>query len=53
MIELTVPLKHIPVFGKEGTTLGLGPVVQHTGELVGEITIEYLRFEGDRIENVF
>lgn len=31
--ERNVPLDHIPVFGREGTVLPLGPVVQHTGEL--------------------
>jgi alpha-D-xyloside xylohydrolase len=33
MIEQTMPLDTIPVFGREGTILPLGPAVQHTGEL--------------------
>jgi alpha-glucosidase (family GH31 glycosyl hydrolase) len=33
MYEWDVPLDHIPVFGREGTFLPLGPAVQHTGEL--------------------
>ena len=33
LIERTVPLDHIPVFGRSGTVLPLGPAVQHTGEL--------------------
>ncbi|MBI1774643.1 MAG: glycoside hydrolase family 31 protein [Proteobacteria bacterium] len=32
-VALEVPLDHIPVFGREGHLLPLGPVVQHTGEL--------------------
>lgn len=28
-----VPLDRIPVFGRDGTVLPLGPVVQHTGEI--------------------
>ncbi len=31
--EENVPLEHIPIFGREGTLLPLGPAVQHTGEL--------------------
>ena len=31
--ERSVPLDHIPVFGREGALLPLGPVVQHTGQL--------------------
>jgi alpha-D-xyloside xylohydrolase len=33
LIEVQVPLDHIPVFGREGYILPLGPAVQHTGEL--------------------
>ena len=33
LFECTVPLDHIPVFGREKTILPLGPAVQHTGEL--------------------
>jgi alpha-D-xyloside xylohydrolase len=38
--ERTVPLDHIPVFGREGTILPLGPVVQHTGELKDGLDLE-------------
>jgi alpha-D-xyloside xylohydrolase len=31
--EREMPLNRIPVFGREGTLLPLGPAVQHTGEL--------------------
>jgi len=31
--EETIPLDYIPIFGKEGAILPLGPAVQHTGEL--------------------
>lgn len=33
VVRSDVPLDYIPVFGREGTLLPLGPVVQHTGEL--------------------
>ncbi|MFC1878697.1 glycoside hydrolase family 31 protein [Chloroflexota bacterium] len=33
LIERTVPLDHIPVFGRAGAILPLGPAVLHTGEL--------------------
>jgi alpha-D-xyloside xylohydrolase len=33
LVESDVPLDHIPVFGREGTLLPLGPAVQHTGQL--------------------
>lgn len=33
LIERTIPLDHIPVFGRRGMVLPLGPAVQHTGEL--------------------
>lgn len=35
-----VPLAHIPVFGREGTILPLGPAVQHTGELKPGLDLE-------------
>jgi alpha-D-xyloside xylohydrolase len=35
-LEVTAPLDWIPVYGREGTLLPLGPVVQHTGELEGK-----------------
>jgi alpha-D-xyloside xylohydrolase len=33
IFDRQVPLEHIPVFGREGCLLPLGPAVQHTGEL--------------------
>jgi alpha-D-xyloside xylohydrolase len=39
-IERRVPLDHIPVFGREGTILPLGPAVQHTGELKAGLDLE-------------
>jgi alpha-D-xyloside xylohydrolase len=33
LLERSVPLDHIPLFGRAGTILPLGPAVQHTGEL--------------------
>ena len=35
-----MPLEHIPVFGREGTILPLGPAVQHTGELKPGLDLE-------------
>jgi alpha-D-xyloside xylohydrolase len=40
VFERTVPLDHIPVFGREGNILPLGPVVQHTGELKDGLDLE-------------
>jgi len=40
LFERDVPLDHIPVFGREGTILPLGPAVQHTGELKAELDLE-------------
>lgn len=40
MLERTVPLEHIPVFGRQGTVLPLGPAVQHTGELQPGVHLE-------------
>jgi alpha-D-xyloside xylohydrolase len=40
LFEWTVPLDHIPVFGREGTLLPLGPAVQHTGELKAGLDLE-------------
>ncbi len=33
VIEQTIPLDRIPLYGREGAIVRLGPVVQHTGEL--------------------
>jgi alpha-D-xyloside xylohydrolase len=40
VFERTVPLDHIPVFGREGCILPLGPAVQHTGELKDGLDLE-------------
>jgi alpha-D-xyloside xylohydrolase len=39
-IEREVPLDTIPLFGREGHLLPLGPVVQHTGELPGQLSVD-------------
>jgi alpha-D-xyloside xylohydrolase len=39
-IERDVPLDSIPLFGREGHLLPLGPVVQHTGELPAPLTVD-------------
>jgi alpha-D-xyloside xylohydrolase len=33
VIDRTVPLKQMPIFGRDGFMLPLGPAVQHTGEV--------------------
>jgi alpha-D-xyloside xylohydrolase len=38
--ERKVPLDTIPMFGREGTLLPLGPAVQHTGELQPGLDLE-------------
>ena len=40
IFEEKVPMDWIPVFGREGTILPLGPIVQHTGELKKDLDIE-------------
>jgi len=45
LIDRRMPLDQIPVYGREGQTLKLGPVVEHTGELHYPIQIESLLFE--------
>jgi alpha-D-xyloside xylohydrolase len=40
VIERTVSLDQMPVYGREGHLLPLGPVVQHTGELTAEGQID-------------
>jgi alpha-D-xyloside xylohydrolase len=40
LFEMVIPLEYIPVFGREGTILPLGPGVQHTGELKEGIDLE-------------
>jgi alpha-D-xyloside xylohydrolase len=41
-LEQIIPLDHIPVYGREGYILPLGPAVQHTGELESELQIDEL-----------
>ncbi len=38
--ERQAPLEQIPVFGREGALLPLGPAVQHTGELAAGLHLE-------------
>ena len=38
--EQEIPIDHIPIFGREGRILPLGPAVQHTGELKDELEVE-------------
>ncbi len=40
LFEHEVPLETIPIFGREGTILPLGPTVQHTGELKAGLDVE-------------
>jgi hypothetical protein len=39
-----MPLERIPLYGREGTTLLLGPAGQHTGELGPESPVEAIVF---------
>jgi len=39
-LEQVLPLDYIPVYGRDGHILPLGPLVQHTGELEAESEIE-------------
>ncbi len=40
LFERQMPLEQIPIFGREGTLLPLGPAVQHTGELKADLDLE-------------
>lgn len=40
LFEREMPLDQIPIFGREGTILPLGPAVQHTGELKSGLDLE-------------
>jgi len=42
-----VPLDQLPIFGREGSWLPLGPVVQHTDELSATNEVEELWAFGD------
>jgi alpha-glucosidase (family GH31 glycosyl hydrolase) len=39
-IERTYALGDVPLFGREGHVLPIGPVVQHTGELAGPLVVD-------------
>ncbi|MES0360067.1 MAG: TIM-barrel domain-containing protein [Anaerolineales bacterium] len=52
VIQRTVPLDHIPVFGREGTILPLGPAVQHTGELNPELHLSDVWVFGEPQEGI-
>jgi alpha-D-xyloside xylohydrolase len=39
LISRQVPLDHIPIYGREGCILPLGPAVQHTGELAPDVDL--------------
>lgn len=43
LLNLQVPLDRMPIFGREGTALPLGPAVEHTGQIAA----------GDEIEQVW
>lgn len=42
--DLEVPLGMMPIFGKEGETLLLGPEVQHTGEISPQVVPQHITF---------
>lgn len=44
--DITVPLDASPVYVRSGTIVPLGPVVQHTGELPGDGTLEVQVYAG-------
>jgi alpha-glucosidase len=45
-MDVTVPLDASPVYVRSGTVVPLGPVVQHTGELPGDGTLEVQVYAG-------
>lgn len=47
LFEREMPLNQIPIFGREGTLLPLGPAVQHTGELKAELDLEQVWVFGE------
>jgi len=49
MFNWVVPLDQIPVFGRVGTILPLGPAVQHTGELKAGLDLEQVWVFGEPI----
>jgi alpha-D-xyloside xylohydrolase len=42
LMEETMPLDRIPIFGREGCILPMGPAVQHTGQLKPEMDLEQI-----------
>jgi len=52
VIQRTIPLDHIPVFGREGTILPLGPAVQHTGELNPDLHLSDVWVFGEPKESI-
>jgi alpha-D-xyloside xylohydrolase len=47
LLNTLSPLDQIPLYGRKGKILPLGPAVQHTGELVSDAKIEKLRVFGN------
>jgi alpha-D-xyloside xylohydrolase len=47
VVERQMPLNRIPVFGKKGHILPLGPIVQNTGELKAGLDLEQIWCFGD------
>lgn len=44
VLNLDVPLERLPIYGRAGETLLLGPAVQHTGELPEQPPVEQYTF---------
>ena len=52
VFERKCPLDYIPVFGREGALLPLGPAVQHTGELKPGLDLEEIWTFGKPVEGM-
>ena len=52
LMDQIVPPEHIPVFGRQGTILPLGPIVEHTGELSPGIDLEEIWVFGKPNEGI-
>lgn len=52
LVEQIMPLERIPIYGREGQTLRLGPVVRHTGELGDHPPVQTIHFKGQKVEAV-
>jgi alpha-D-xyloside xylohydrolase len=46
VLELTMPLDKIPIYGAEGAFVPLGPAVQHTGELPPGCQVDEVMYFG-------